>query len=230
MIDAFPLCDTKVRCDPTCLAFGQIANSASHVKCNMKAVWVCVLDHFCAVLKSTDTEQVPAPDLPFAMDATALGLYTNCDLFLVAKKRILPGDWFSWHYPMCDAKTPTKLPAPEPYLKSPLKTKRIREAESIAPVSPSSCKTATWTPMFPLGTKKILAPALAHAGKTENARLAQIKHDCTHHTKCPLGKCSDCKCAPCAANQVAAGEKRPRSRSVAISSFIFNTSCNKNLR
>jgi hypothetical protein len=170
---------------------------------------------------SSNTVQVPAPDLPFAIDATALGLYTNCDLFLIAKKRISPGDWFSWHYPMCNAKTPTKLPAPEPYLKSPLRKKRIREAESVAPIILPSDRATTWTPKFPTGTKQILAPALAHAANAENARLAKSTHNCPHHTKCPSGKCSDCKCLPCSANQVTAGGRRPRSCSVATSSCLL---------
>jgi hypothetical protein len=182
---------------------------------------VCLTCALCIRHNVSDIEQVPSPNLPYSADVTDLGLYRNSDLFLFAKKKILPGDWFTWHYLMCDAKTPVKLPPPLPHLMSPPKKKRNREdkSRSVSPISPMISpvkKLGTWTPKFSKNIRETLATAIAKAKNTESSRLAKAAHKCPHHTTCPAGKCSECKCASCATNQVSAGSKRPAKPSLRL--------------
>lgn len=156
---------------------------------------------------STDTEQVPAPDLPFSEDKTDNGLFRNCDLFLIAKKTILPGDFFTWYYPMVDAKTPEKLP-PSTYPYPPTK-KRNRSVSPVVLSRTSPLKPTTWAPQFK-GHQPLLLAAKAQASKAKSDRVSKLsKHQCSHFTKCQVGKCCDCNCTQCATNHVLAGSRRP---------------------
>ena len=48
----------------------------------------------------------------------------------------------------------------------------------------------------------IVAPIVAAAPAPASSKLPKRKHQCTHHTSCVVGKCSECPCDPCKANQV----------------------------
>ncbi len=160
---------------------------------------------------STDTEQVPAPDLPYSEDKTDSGLYRNCDFFLFAKRTIRVGDWMTWNYVCVDAKSPAKRPPMLPYCAFPPTKKRNR---SLSPVSPRpSPSKKTWAPTFQKH-QPLIEAARIQASKNESIRVAKLvlsTHQCSHHTKCPAGKCSLCTCSACAVNNVlAAGKRQPK--------------------
>jgi hypothetical protein len=45
-------------------------------------------------------------------------------------------------------------------------------------------------------------PIAAAAQVPASSKLSKRKHQCTHHTSCVVGKCSECPCDLCKANQV----------------------------
>ena len=168
---------------------------------------------FAVVPKNTDTVQVPAPDLPYSQHPTALGTYTNCEAFAIAKKRIIPGQPIVWHYLMVERVEPIKLSLPPSYLVSPAKKPRRRvpvaaatsaavtaAPTSISPVSPQKSSYNTTIGSRNLVgkvAKAVFDSAVAKQNAGFRPNKTPIPHFCAHFTVCREGKCQTCKCVKC---------------------------------
>jgi hypothetical protein len=115
------------------------------------------------------------------LSSVKLGNFNNMQAFIFTTRVIAAGEELRWKYSIDQAhRYAAQPPSPTTIVTTPNPNKRLAAQAAVA--------------------KRVCAVEPA----------VRVLHNCPHHTTCNPGKCSECKCSVCGANQVQKGISRPR--------------------